>query len=69
MPAKSAEPARADWRRSSACVGESHCVEVADLGDRVVGLRNSQVPETSLILTVDQWRDLTAAIKNGALQP
>jgi len=65
MPAKFTDSARAEWRRSSACVGESHCVEVADLGDRNIGLRSSLTPESSLTLTADQWRDFVAAIKSG----
>ncbi|MBL7255599.1 DUF397 domain-containing protein [Paractinoplanes lichenicola] len=51
------------WRRSSRCVGESHCVEV-NLGDHEVLLRNSTRPDVSLTLSLDQWRGLIAALKS-----
>jgi hypothetical protein len=48
------ESPRAVWRRSTRCVSDHHCVEVADLGD-VVGLRNSQRPGLSLTFSKQAW--------------
>ncbi|MEU4689745.1 DUF397 domain-containing protein [Actinoplanes sp. NPDC023714] len=58
---------RDDWRRSSRCVGESHCVEVS-LRDQQILLRNSTEPSVILALSPGQWRDLLVSLKSGALQ-
>ena len=49
------EPGAGDWRRSSKCEATS-CVEVADLDGGVVGLRNSNEPDTALTFTAESWR-------------
>jgi hypothetical protein len=53
---------RDSWRRSSRCVGESHCVEVG-FRDQYVLLRNSTQPDVRLTLSLDQWRDLLVVLK------
>ena len=53
---------REDWRRSSRCVGESHCVEVSRRGEQVL-LRNSTRPDVMLALSLGQWRDLVVRLK------
>jgi hypothetical protein len=55
---------RAVWRRSTRCVSDHHCVEVADLGD-AVGLRNSQRPELSLSLSRQAWQQFIDGIEAG----
>ena len=55
---------RDGWRRSSRCVGESHCAEVS-FRDKHVLLRNSTQPDVSLALSLDQWRAMIATIKDG----
>ncbi|MEV4423556.1 DUF397 domain-containing protein, partial [Patulibacter sp. NPDC049589] len=54
----------AAWRKSTRCVSDHHCVEVADLGDDV-GVRNSQRPQTALVLPKAAWRDLIDGITRG----
>jgi len=57
------EPGAGDWRRSSKCEATS-CVEVADL-DGVVGLRNSNEPDTALTFTAESWRVFVASVRAG----
>ena len=52
------------WTRSARCVSDSHCVEVADLGE-TMGLRDSKRPEVSLTFSKPSWQTLVDAIKNG----
>jgi hypothetical protein len=60
-------PSEANWRRSKACVGEAHCVEVADFGD-IVGLRNSQSPTVTLAFGKPAWQTFIDAVKNGEIR-
>lgn len=63
------QPPRAPvWRRSTRCVSDHHCFEVADLGD-AVGLRNSQRPELSLAFPKTAWRDFLSGIEAGDFHP
>lgn len=57
-------PTDVAWRRSRYCVGESNCVEVADL-DGLVGLRNSRHPALILTFEADEWRSFLQAIESG----
>ncbi len=52
------------WFKASRCVGDHHCVEVADLGAGV-GLRNSRRPSEFLVVSKSAWRDLIVAVKAG----
>ncbi|MEV6844713.1 DUF397 domain-containing protein [Actinoplanes sp. NPDC051411] len=54
------------WRKSTYCVGESHCVEVADNGS-VIGLRNSRQPEITLTFDVAEWRIFIEDLRSGDL--
>lgn len=63
MPIESTDAA---WRRSRYCVGEAHCVEVADL-DGYVGLRNSQAPALTLVFDKAEWRTFVDAVKAGEI--
>jgi len=54
--------AAAPWRRSTRCVADHHCVEVADL-DGAVGLRNSRRPEVSLVFSRHAWQAFVDDIK------
>jgi len=67
MPARQSTLTGATWRRSSRCVGESHCVEVADLGV-AVGLRNSRKPGVTLTLAKADWDSLLDGIIAGELR-
>jgi hypothetical protein len=51
------------WRRSTKCESSS-CVEVADLGD-AVGLRNSTLPEVTIALSGNAWREFVAGVHDG----
>jgi len=55
---------RAVWLRSTRCVSDHHCVEVAGLG-KTVGLRNSQRPELFLTFPVQAWHDFLDGIEAG----
>jgi len=54
---------RPAWGRSSRCVGDEHCVEVAVHGQAVL-LRNSTKPDAVLALSRHQWRDLIAWLRS-----
>jgi hypothetical protein len=58
------ESPRADWHRSTRCVSDHHCVEVADIGG-AVGMRNSQRPELSLAFSKQAWRGFLDGIRLG----
>jgi hypothetical protein len=53
------------WQRSSRCVAEAHCAEVAIQGPWVY-LRNSTRPRILLRLTRDQWSDLLETLRSDA---
>lgn len=53
------------WTRSSYCIGDSHCVEVAFVGDAVL-MRNSTRPELVLELTPAEWDAFLWTIRGGA---
>ncbi|MEV8227657.1 DUF397 domain-containing protein [Streptomyces sp. NPDC079167] len=56
-----------DWQRSSFCSGGgNNCVEVAALPDDTgVALRESESPNTTLVVSREALRGLLAAIKPG----
>ncbi|WP_192766428.1 DUF397 domain-containing protein [Plantactinospora soyae] len=56
------------WQRSSRCVTEHHCVEVASAAE-VISLRNSRHPAEVLLLPGSVWRNLIAGVKAGAFEP
>ncbi|MFC6015581.1 DUF397 domain-containing protein [Plantactinospora solaniradicis] len=55
------------WRRSSRCVTEHHCVEVASATD-VIALRNSRHPADVLLLPGSVWRNLISGVKAGVFE-
>ena len=53
------------WVRSSFCVG-GECVEVAQLADGQVGLRNSrELSVPAHVYTRGEWDAFVAGVKNG----
>ncbi|KOV12106.1 hypothetical protein ADK60_33410 [Streptomyces sp. XY431] len=52
------------WQRPSRCADSSNCPEVAVTGD-TVHLRSSLRPTEVTQLTLTEWRDLLAGIRNG----
>ena len=57
---------RAQWRTSTYSANGSTCVEVADNLPGLVAVRDSKDKQGPvLILTGDQWRAFTAAVKTG----
>ncbi|XVQ10262.1 DUF397 domain-containing protein [Spirillospora sp. CA-255316] len=59
-----------EWRKSSHSGGHSggDCVEVAALGSRLVGVRDSKAPEAGhLALGQEALADLVARIRRGDL--
>lgn len=55
------------WRRSTRCGESGHCVEIAELGQEVIGLRNSTRPNETLALSLPAFRDLVERVKSGEL--
>ncbi|GAA0968553.1 DUF397 domain-containing protein [Acrocarpospora macrocephala] len=56
---------KADWRKSRHSAN-GNCVEVAQLGLTHVGIRDSNDRSgATLVVTVEDWRALSAGIKDG----
>jgi hypothetical protein len=56
------------WFKSSLSFANGNCVEVTDLGDGYVGVRNSRHVESQgaiLVFTYDEWRDFITGARNG----
>jgi hypothetical protein len=54
-----------DWRTSRSCAG-GNCVQVGDVGDGSIAIRDSKNPGAgALIYTSSEWRDFLAGAKNG----
>lgn len=55
-----------EWIKSSLSFANGNCVEVADMGGGVVGVRNSRQPATTILLfTPDEWRAFIGGVRNG----
>ncbi|MFD4905850.1 DUF397 domain-containing protein [Kitasatospora purpeofusca] len=52
------------WQRPSLCADATNCPEVAVTGD-TVHIRSSLRPTEVTQLTLSEWRDLLAGIRNG----
>ena len=54
------------WVKSSLSLANGNCVEVADLPDRGVGVRNSRDPD-GLVLRFrpDEWSAFLGGVRNG----
>lgn len=58
--------ANAEWVKSSRSGAAGHCVEVAFLADRTVGVRDSKDPEgPKLNFTRDEWSAFVAGVANS----
>lgn len=55
--------APAQWRKSTRCVADNHCVEIAEFTGSF-GIRNSQ-HETSLIFDTIAWMNFVDSLKEG----
>ncbi|WP_433329479.1 DUF397 domain-containing protein [Spirillospora sp. CA-294931] len=54
------------WRTSRRCGENGECVQVADLPDGGIGVRDSAAPAGPVLaLTAVQWRDLVHRAKDG----
>lgn len=54
------------WVKSSLSFANGNCVEVADLGDGTVGVRNSRNQDRpALVFTRDEWRAFLYGARNG----
>lgn len=54
------------WQRSSFCGHNGNCVEVRQLGDDMVAIRNSTTPDAPpLEVSASDFRDLIERIKRG----
>jgi hypothetical protein len=54
------------WRRSTRCVSDLHCLEVAIAGPSVL-IRNSQRPEPVLAFPRATWHEFLTAMRGGTL--
>ena len=61
------DPALHVWRRSSRCGTHGACVEVADLADGAVAVRDGKTPATSpvLVFGAEEWIAFIAGVKTG----
>jgi hypothetical protein len=56
------------WVKSSASHANGNCVEVADLRDGIVGVRNSRHADMGgpiLAFTPDEWHAFIGGVRNG----
>ncbi len=54
------------WVKSSLSFSNGNCVEVADLADGGVGVRNSRDPQGSVLrFTPDEWHAFIAGVQKG----
>jgi hypothetical protein len=59
------EPARR-WARSSRSWGNGNCVEVAGLGSRAVGVRDSKNPQGHVLqFSPTEWNAFLGGVRNG----
>ncbi len=65
---KNQPPAFPQWRKSSSCGPSAACVEVADLGSRVVGVRDSKNPAGPVLAwSRDEWNAFLRQVKDGTM--
>jgi len=54
------------WVKSSLSFSNGNCVEVANLPDLTIGLRNSREPEGPVLrFTSDEWNAFLGGARNG----
>lgn len=54
------------WVKSSLSFANGNCVEVADLPDAVIGVRNSRDDEGPILrFTSAEWRAFLGGVRNG----
>ena len=54
------------WVKSSLSFANGNCVEVANLSDETVGVRNSRDPEGPVLrFTPDEWHAFLGGARNG----
>jgi Domain of unknown function (DUF397) len=54
------------WVKSSLSFANGNCVEVTDLGDKMVGVRNSRDPGGAVLrFTPDEWHAFLGGVRNG----
>jgi hypothetical protein len=54
------------WTKSSASFSNGNCVEVAQLPDGRIGVRDSKSPRgPALQFTPEEWNAFTAGVRNG----
>ena len=60
------DPVAATWQRSSFCNGASSCVEVAELANGNVALRDGKEQDGPvLVFTPSEWAAFTAGVRDG----
>jgi uncharacterized protein DUF397 len=64
MASPDPEVAQAGWYKSTRCVEDGACVEMAALGEWV-GMRDSKDPDRVLLFGLLTWRDFLAEVKAG----
>ncbi|MFG1963142.1 DUF397 domain-containing protein [Nonomuraea sp. NPDC049028] len=60
------DPVAATWQRSSFCNGASSCVEVAELANGSIALRDGKQQDGPvLVFTPSEWAAFTAGVRDG----
>jgi hypothetical protein len=62
-----AQRSYARWRKSSFSAHNGNCVEVAELGGRLIGVRDTKDADLGPVLVFGDaaWRSFLDAVKNG----
>lgn len=57
------------WRKSSYSADQGNCVEVAELPDGTIGMRDSKHPAAAVLtFSADQWAAFLAGCKAGEFE-
>jgi hypothetical protein len=63
---QAAQPADPEWVKSSLSFANGNCVEVTDLGNGNVGVRNSRERAAEILrFTPDEWHAFIGGVRNG----
>lgn len=66
MESSATDPTQPKWVKSSLSFANGNCVEVADLAEGEIGVRNSRDPGGAILrFTSDEWQAFIGGVRNG----